>query len=159
MDIFDRYECIFVDFDNTIYLWSYDSDNVRMAADEWIADIIKGKCPYRPEGINTLLARYLKRLKETHPTVRIYLLTQSVNSIEGRLKYEFLAKNLPGIFDDGFSCGNAEDKIILLRAFEKTGVDKKHIVLIDDKVDLLKTVHAEGFIAITPQLIMEKISR
>lgn len=140
---------IYVDFDDTIFIWDIHS----------LADVyLKSWEDYKNIGhLSNVIVDYLKEQKNTS---EIVLLTHCRDSVELRMKQAYLEHMCPGLFDDYLFVSDPEVKLdIINRSEQLYHIDPCHTVLIDDRLKTRVLVANQGLLVENPLNIADRYYR
>lgn len=137
---------IYVDFDDTIFIWDIHS----------LADVyLKSWEDYKNIGhLSNVIVDYLKEQKNTS---EIVLLTHCRDSVELRMKQAYLEHLCPGLFDDYLSVSDPDVKLDIINRSETLyHINPCHAVLIDDRLKTRVLVADHGFLTENPLNIADR---
>lgn len=151
---------IFVDFDNTMYVWDNSPRTEPSTTDhiDWLASSIKDPFGqyYDADNLNDcLIIEYLKKAKNAGS--KIILFTWTTFSSEGKAKFNFINSIHSNLLDDWISVSSIDAKVEYLLAFERAGNDRNDMLVIDDDVTAIDKIYKAKFNIQTPQCIMNLI--
>ena len=145
-----KYTDIFVDFDQTLYLWDESQLKKDSLAEFYAKSIaMRDGSQYNPDQINKILIKYLQE-----SNAKVHLATHVRISANAEAKFNFINKYYPNLLTDWFGLANPESKILLLDAFVCNGYDKSEILMIDDNDTVIDCCKCGGFDVQNPQFIM-----
>lgn len=148
-----EYSHIFVDFDNTLYLWDNSPERKTIEPVEWYAhQLPRMGHIYKDKYINKLLVDYLQR-----SCAMIHLTTQVTFSFEAEAKFNFIDRFHPNLLADFIGTASTEDKVHLMEAYENLGITKSKMLMIDDNYNVVHECRKAGFDVQEPQFIMNVI--
>ena len=145
--LMNKINITYVDFDDTIFIWDTTiKTNIR--------PIIAWN-DYDDHGrLNRSLIEYLNVIKNTD---KIILLSHCPDSIELKIKKEYLENKCPGLFDDFIGTSSPERKIdIMAKSEEIYGIQPQNITLIDDIHATRKLDLTAGYLVKNPLEIANK---
>lgn len=118
---------VFIDFDDTLFLWNYNLTFPTYA--EQYAAHLRGEIFYPQYGIeNKSLLQALQTISETH---LIFLLTHD-SSLALESKKVYLEELCPHLFDDYLTSFSKEDKIDIMKGCKNVLGEDLQYFLIDD---------------------------
>lgn len=137
---------IYVDFDDTIFIW-----DIHTLSDVNITDWMS----YNNIGhLNYSLRDYLREQKQNN---MIILLTHCCDSIELKMKQEYLQHICGDLFDDYLGVSAPELKVnVVARSKELYGIDPYQTVLIDDRLKTRVLFAENGYLTENPLNIANK---
>lgn len=148
------YKVIFVDFDNTYFIW----DSLKERKDNILESRIKGTFDYKEYGfVNTKMVKKLKDYKSKNPNTMFHLISHCQNSVELKVKEQFILKETPDLFRTFISVSSAEEKILFIKTYAQAcGIKSNDCILIDDMRKTIRLCNDSEIPAKTPIEVIYK---